>query len=127
MLAYLVREHKKTRQTRKLRKRRAKRKKKAYRSSEEYDATRSERLHEEHTYIHPEEEQITAAPAKQHEDEEDAGIIRGRKTKDLSTITVLLQSAWHLATLSFFFLFSIPFIIFAFLFSLPPSRNSDLE
>ena len=48
MLAYLVREHKKTSQTRKIRKIRTKKTKNVDRSSEECDARRSERLQERH-------------------------------------------------------------------------------
>ena len=80
-LAYLVREHNKTSQTRKIREIRIKYIT-ADRSSEECDA-RSERIGYKNN-IRAKKEQITAARAKQHEDEEEDTSTRPKIKNDKS-------------------------------------------
>ena len=80
-LAYLVREHNKTSQTRKIREIRTKYIT-ADRSSEECDA-RSERIGYKNN-IRAKKEQITAARAKQHEDEEEDTSTRPKIKNDKS-------------------------------------------
>ena len=80
MLAYLVREHNKTSQTRKTRKIITKKTKKP--TGVLKNVMQEDQKGCEKNNIRAEEEHITAARAKQHEDEEEYTVIRPKKTKN---------------------------------------------
>ena len=88
MLAYLVREHNKTSQTRKTRKIITKKTKKP--TGVLKNVMQEDQKGCKKNNIRAEEEHITAARAKQHEDEEEYTVIRPKKTKNKQKPTGVL-------------------------------------